>query len=859
MPEDARDTADIKIAAAASSSSSTLNTTTAAATTGSSSSSGTTSTTTTTTTTTTTAAAGVVSSAPPYAGVATRLACEVSSCSVEIRLLTHELTAIDAAREAVSLRLARRMAMVAKRELGGGGAGLSGGVGGKSSGGGSGSGGSGGGGSGGGGSGGGGSGGGSEGGSEGDEPAIESSLKDQTEEQVRARLVSERAVHASLVAEQTDRRVEWQRLVSTVATLPLEAPSQSPLRLRLPNLEPHLRLGATYHPAWRLPSTDADGGGVQYASGAAAAAVAVVIMVDVQHGALRFIEDGVEQSAVPFAAVQSLFPGYRASHYRSAGVGVRGGGGGGGGSGGGAGGSAAPPPSESCCFCLPGVRGAPPVPLHTGTPRERDQLFAAWRAASALRPLTPHHPLHAGPLMREPPGGGLYWTLVHAVLLPDYLLLLGSADDPLPPRSLALHGAAIYHRPADRSLVFTLRGAGWHVAFSAKDAASHRQWLDALKNALPIGTVLGDGTLGRPKRRPRVVDSLAELGSARVAVRALQRSVAEAEGRLAIEQSAADAQVARAIEQLQRKGTPVRAPMRGSGANAKAAEGGGVGSLFGGGYGGGGGGVGGGGGGGGGGNGGGGLLSGMLGSVISASNGTILGSGSGGGGDGLHTALYGESAPPSPTLPSAAACSAEKEKKPPPSDPRAMLRQLLLVNRALRDETSDGDGEIRMLQRAVILLSEPDWVRGEWLWFIRVAGARTLWEVWCRAYALHCVQQQRAAAAAAAEAAAFKRRFKCGMSSSDYFRNGGFTNSSGGFDSNRNGADSGTPARSPAPVTPSPARGPGVVSAIWSAWRGSHGLGVDETRSVSVETRRQAAIEHDEDWFIHWTNRVFEI
>lgn len=757
-----------------------------------------------------------------HAGVATRLAREVSSCSVEIRLLTHELSTIDAAREAVSLRLARRMAMVAKRELGGGGGGgLSLGVGvgsSKSNGGGGAA----------------GSGGCSEGG-RGDLHAADS-LDGCSDEQLRARLVSERAVHATLVEQQTDRRVKWERLVETVATLPLDSPSQSPLRRRMPRIEPHLRLGATYHPAWRLPQPDADGsGGSGGGSGGHGAAVPVVIMVDVQHGALRLVEEGVEKSAVPFAAVPSLFPGYRASHYRSAGVGHLPKNGSGA-----AGVPGAPPPSESCCFCLPGVRSAPPVPLHTGSPRERDFLFAAWRAAAALRPLTPHHPLHAGALMREPQRGSLYWSLCHAVLLPDHLLLLATPEDAFPFRSLALHGAAIYHRPADRSLVFTLRGAGWHATFSAKDAAAHKEWLDALKNALPIGTVADDGTLGRLRRRPRVVDSLADLSSARVAVRALQRSVAEAEARLASEQSAADAAVARAINQVQHRGTPVRGKAKDGGGGS--GGGGGGGAILGGGS--------------GGNRGRSSLLGSMLGNVVSASNGTILGSGYDGGCESPDAIVWGHSGPPSPALP-----AVEK----PPSDPHSMLRQLQAVNRSLTDETSDGDAEIRMLQRAVLLLSEPDWTRGEWLWFVRVAGARTLWEVWCRAYALHCVQQQRRAAAAAAEAAALKRRFKCGVSSKDYFRDvysggDGFGRSTGGGGSSA--PDASAALATPADTAAAAGGGTGAVSAlsqILSTWRGSHGLGVDETKTVNADTRRQAAIEHDEDWFIHWTNRVFEI
>ena len=238
---------------------------------------------------------------------------------------------------------------------------------------------------------------------------------------------------------------------------------------------------------------------------------------------------------------------------------------------------------------------------------------------------------------------------------------------------------------------------------------------------------------------------------------------------------------------------------------------------------------------------------GIFGGVLSASNGTILGNGSGG----IDLELLSSRSPASP--PSPLPRETPKKEKPP-SDPTAMLRQLLEVNRSLRDETDDGDAEIRMLQHAVVLLSTPDWARDEWLWFVRVGDARTLWEVWCRAHALNRVQQQSADAVAAAEAAAWRSRLSCGMSSDSYFRHGGR------FVVDDKAAAAAAVPPMGAPSTPvKPSSGPSGMSALWSSWRGSHGLGVDETKAVSADTRRQAALEHDEDWFIHWTNRVFEI
>ena len=63
------------------------------------------------------------------------------------------------------------------------------------------------------------------------------------------------------------------------------------------------------------------------------------------------------------------------------------------------------------------------------------------------------------------------------------------------------------------------------------------------------------------------------------------------------------------------------------------------------------------------------------------------------------------------------------------SFPQAQLWQLLEVNRKLSNEIADGEKDIKMLQRAVVMLSTTDWAKGEWLWFAKVAEGRTLWEV----------------------------------------------------------------------------------------------------------------------------------
>ena len=159
------------------------------------------------------------------------------------------------------------------------------------------------------------------------------------------------------------------------------------------------------------------------------------------------------------------------------------------------------------------------------------------------------------------------------------------------------------------------------------------------------------------------------------------------------------------------------------------------------------------------------------------------------------------------------------------SFPQAQLWQLLEVNRKLSNEIADGEKDIKMLQRAVVMLSTTDWAKGEWLWFAKVAEGRTLWEVWSRAHALHR-QWQRAAAAAAAAAA----------------------------------ERAAAAARNGAPVAAAVAAAPAIEGpSVLSAWQGEKGLGIDDTNTASKETRRAAALAHDEDWFISFANRIFEL
>lgn len=175
---------------------------------------------------------------------------------------------------------------------------------------------------------------------------------------------------------------------------------------------------------------------------------------------------------MPFDAIPSLYPGYRAAHYRAgmasftseaasgwssssrrsteivagAGDAIA------------VGGSQMPP--ESCCFCLPGLRGLPPIPLYTDSPAERAFLIAAVRGAQLARPMMPFPPLYAGSLFLELES--LYWSNCYALLLPAHLLILHSSESPWPHRVLPLSSAIAYHRAGD-SLVISLHTEQWQV------------------------------------------------------------------------------------------------------------------------------------------------------------------------------------------------------------------------------------------------------------------------------------------------------------------------------------------------------------------------------------------------------------
>ena len=132
-----------------------------------------------------------------------------------------------------------------------------------------------------------------------------------------------------------------------------------------------------------------------------------------------------------------------------------------------------------------------------------------------------------------------------------------------------------------------------------------------------------------------------------------------------------------------------------------------------------------------------------------------------------------------------------------------------------------------MLQRAVVLLSTAEWSRGEWVWYLQVAEGRTLWEVWTRAHVMHRQWMREAAEA---------ERFAIAA------RNASMLKANGGV------KGAGPPAAD-ADAGPS----------IWSAWSGDRGIGIDSTNTANIDTRRAAAKAHDEDWFINFANKIFEL
>ena len=136
--------------------------------------------------------------------------------------------------------------------------------------------------------------------------ALEVQLSRLEEDELRRRLDVQRLKHESLLEQQAMRVHKWERLLETVATLPTEVRRRVPRISRSVQFEADLRLGAHYLPVWRsemvveMPTKP------------------MVLMVDVQRGLLRLLEDGAPTLSLPFHAVPSLYPGYRASHLRSA-------------------------------------------------------------------------------------------------------------------------------------------------------------------------------------------------------------------------------------------------------------------------------------------------------------------------------------------------------------------------------------------------------------------------------------------------------------------------------------------------------------------------------------------------------------
>uniref|UniRef100_A0A7S2DN18 Uncharacterized protein n=1 Tax=Haptolina brevifila TaxID=156173 RepID=A0A7S2DN18_9EUKA len=183
--------------------------------------------------------------------------------------------------------------------------------------------------------------------------------------------------------------------------------------------------------------------------------------------------------------------------------------------------------------------------------------------------------------------------------------------------------------------------------------------------------------------------------------------------------------------------------------------------------------------------------------------------------------------PQSPLLSPIAKLATASSTPPPPSSARTQVMQLLFLNDAVRAEIGETDREIRMLQRAIVLLSTSDWVRGEWVWFTRLAGFRTLWDVWCWVSRQH---RKDIAAAAASVAATTTNRQGNGRSGS----------------ANADEMHVDDVRTAPAP-------------SLWSALTGARGIGVDSTNTANAETRRAAAAAHDEDWFINLANKFFEL
>ena len=163
----------------------------------------------------------------------------------------------------------------------------------------------------------------------------------------------------------------------------------------------------------------------------------------------------------------------------------------------------------------------------------------------------------------------------------------------------------------------------------------------------------------------------------------------------------------------------------------------------------------------------------------------------------------------------------------------AQVQQLIDVNLSLRADIAEVDREIRLLQHAVLLLSSTDWARGEWVWFTRLFNSRTLWDVWHRAYQQHrhkCIAQEMGRNLAASTS------LHAGASAQGQheFENGRFVQTYNATS-----------------VIEEPS--------IWSAITGDRGIGIDSTHMACADSRRAAAAAHDEDWFISFASKLFEL
>jgi len=140
----------------------------------------------------------------------------------------------------------------------------------------------------------------------------------------------------------------------------------------------------------------------------------------------------------------------------------------------------------------------------------------------------------------------------------------------------------------------------------------------------------------------------------------------------------------------------------------------------------------------------------------------------------------------------------------------ARLVQLRELNGAVRRAVGQRDGEIRSLQRTVVLLSSA----AGWAWATRISGTRTLWDVW-------------------SEAVCTLRRIQASLPSprqpTSRIQGGG--------------------AEDFAPPKPS----------VWSALDSAQSNGVGLDRNASSTLRKDAHERHGDDWFISMASRLFEL